>query len=244
MTDAYRGITTFALPFFSLHPSGIRDSNGIVGGFVYSQEAFNKKVDRNHFRGAGRSSAAGYSVLFSAGIPTFNYESLVGNGFSLADTPKGAVVYNRPPFFSSSTSTSFSGRSFFVVALLLFQSKRNRMLQKLSKAQLRRSRSVKTIRTCSTTCRSYTCRSVVLDESGDPVDTVFCDVNRSSNGRSIPKERIIGKKGRRNFCRRCRIPAFYPDRDPPNGRSIYLPILKSIDTFYEVELCCSLCREL
>lgn len=201
MTNAYRGITTFALPFFSLHPSGIRDSNGIVGGFVYSQEAFNKKLLETISGVLAGRQPRDIPFYFPRGIPTFNYESLVGNGFSLADTPKGAVVYNRPPsFFEQYKYVLFGTVVLFVVALLLFQSKRNRMLQKLSKAQLREIQIGENYTNLFDNMPIiYMQERVVLDESGDPVDTVFCDVNRSFERSFYPKERTIGRKGSEIF---------------------------------------------
>ena len=242
MTDAYRGITTFALPFFSLHPSGIRDSNGIVGGFVYSQEAFNKKLIETISGVLAGRQPRDIPFYFPRGIPTFNYESLVGNGFSLADTPKGAVVYNRPPsFFEQYKYVLFGTVVLFVVALLLFQSKRNRMLQKLSKAQLREIQIGENYTNLFDNMPIiYMQERVVLDESGDPVDTVFCDVNRSFERSFYPKERIIGKKGSEIFPES--MPEFlhFIRIAIAERRSItFTYYFKSIDTFYEVVLCCS-----
>lgn len=242
MTNAYRGITTFALPFFSLHPSGIRDSNGIVGGFVYSQEAFNKKLIETISGVLAGRQPRDIPFYFPRGIPTFNYESLVGNGFSLADTPKGAVVYNRPPsFFEQYKYVLFGTVVLFVVALLLFQSKRNRMLQKLSKAQLREIQIGENYTNLFDNMPIiYMQERVVLDESGDPVDTVFCDVNRSFERSFYPKERIIGKKGSEIFPES--MPEFlhFIRIAIAERRSItFTYYFKSIDTFYEVVLCCS-----
>ncbi len=115
------------------------------------------------------------------------------------------------------------------------------MLQKLSKAQLREIQIGENYTNLFDNMPIiYMQERVVLDESGDPVDTVFCDVNRSFERSFYPKERIIGKKGSEIFPRvDARIPAFYPDRDRRTAEHYFTYYFKSIDTFYEVVLCCS-----
>ena len=74
------------------------------------------------------------------------------------------------------------------------------MLQKLSKAQLREIQIGENYTNLFDNMPIiYMQERVVLDESGDPVDTVFCDVNRSFERSFYPKERIIGKKGSEIF---------------------------------------------
>ncbi len=201
MTDAYRGITTFALPFFHCirRGSGIPTVSSAVS-FTVKKRSIKKLIETISGVLAGRQPRD-IPFYFPRAFLRSITNRWSATGFLWPIRRKGRWFTTGLPLFRAVQVRPFRDGRFSSSPCFFFSRSATACYKNSVRRNCGRSRSVKTIRTCSTTCRSYTCRSVVLDESGDPVDTVFCDVNRSSNGRSIPKERIIGKKGRRNFSR-------------------------------------------
>ena len=241
--NEYKVVSTFTVPLFSLHASGFGENSGMLGGYFYDQQRFDAKLVSTIDEILGGRQPRDIPFYYPEDArPRFDYDMLSRYGFSHRQVPDGAVFTNMPPPWLEQYKYAVAGGLVLLVAgFVVTQSRRNKMLRRLSLAQQREIESnTRYTSLFDNMPILYMQEKVILGAEGIPVDTVYTDVNACFERRFGTRAQVVGKKGSELF------PESMPDflhfmRMALEGkRSITFPYyFRRIDTFYEVVLGCS-----
>lgn len=95
-TNSFRAIANVSAPIFALKRC-IMDNSGIIGGYLYDEEALVTYLLHTLKRVLAGIPAQNIPFYIpSESIPTFNYIALLQNGFTEADCPPGSLFLERP----------------------------------------------------------------------------------------------------------------------------------------------------
>lgn len=243
LTNSYRIIATMPTPLFVLKALALKEESGIVGGYIYNQDEYANKVVSTIYevlRGKQARDIPFYSPTLKG--PVFNYESLLLRNLSPDLCPSGTQFYKQPPTLLSEYRGPIIVTFICIfLILLLFQYRRIQMLKKLKKAQQRELDSVADYMNLFNNMPVlYMREEVILDEAGEPIDTVFVNVNTHFEKHFLPKDKALGKKGSELFPES--LPEFlhYIKIVMAERRTINFPYyFKGLDTFYDIALNCS-----
>ncbi len=199
-TNPYKVIASSTAPLFTMRPTTIAGS-GIVGGYMYDEENY-----RRHLIGAldqvlGGRQAREIPVYYPQDSrPVFNYPVMMRHGLSPKLCPPGSVILNKPVTFFSQHKWTLLLVGSLVLLLLGLQQWRISVMQKIAEARRRESESqVKYSNLFNRMPILYMQEKVIFDGNGNPVDTVYCDVNAFFERVYAPKETVIGKRGSELF---------------------------------------------
>lgn len=238
MTNFHRIIATSSIPMFTLKPiSGIIEEGSIVGGYIYDQEQYNARLLLTISEVLAGRQPRDISFFYPDAGPVFNYESLVQYHIDPALAPADSLFYKKPPTFLQQYKYVFIGLAvLIIIAGLILQSRRNRILQKLTHLQQRELESNANYTNLFNNMPIlYMQEKVLMDEAGNPVDTLYCDVNAYFERSFYPKAEVVGKKSSELF----------PDSMPEflhfmaiairENRAVTFPFYyKEFDRFYNI----------
>ena len=135
--NSHRLIPTTSAPLFSLGMLTIKDNTGgTIGGYVYDQDTYNKKiVETIQAILDGKQAAEIPFYEPSNAAPTINYSVLLRKGLSPNLCPSNTIFFNKPPTFWEQYGYFILGSVVcFILLALLFQYRINH-LNKLKKLQ-------------------------------------------------------------------------------------------------------------
>lgn len=240
MTSSHKVIATSSAPLFVLRGLGIMEDGGIVGGYVYDQEEYDRNLTgilSEVLQGRQPRDIPFYRPAKT--YPFFNYESLLQRGMSPSLCPHGSIFFRTSPTFWEQYKYGVLGGCFMmIIVFLFFQYKRIQTLQKLKDFQQREIEVMTDFRNLIDNMPIlYMQEKVILNQSGEAVDTEYYNVNAYFEKNFFKKDEIIGKRGSEVF------PESIPDFMHfirialKEKRVITFPYyFKKIHTFYNIVL--------
>lgn len=128
--NSHRLIPTTSAPLFSLGMLTIKDNTGgTIGGYVYDQDTYNKKiVETIQAILDGKQAAEIPFYEPSNAAPTINYSVLLRKGLSPNLCPSNTIFFNKPPTFWEQYGYFILGSVVcFILLALLFQYRINHL---------------------------------------------------------------------------------------------------------------------
>ena len=131
LINAYRSISSISAPLFTIRYAGM-DDGGMVGGYMYNEQAFTKQLLKtiDDILGGKRASDIPFYEPQEA-HPTFNYTRLINKGLDPKRCPDDTIFYDKPVHFLNKY------KWFILIVLMAFalmavtQQKRIQMLKVL-----------------------------------------------------------------------------------------------------------------
>lgn len=240
MMSSHKVIATAAAPLFVLRGLGVREDGGIVGGYVYDQAEYDQALTRTLTEVLQGKQPRHIPFYYpTKAYPLFNYETLLQKGMKPSMCPNGSVFFRTAPSFWEQYKYGILGGCFgIILVFLFFQYKRIQTLQKMKDFQQREIEVMTDFRNLIDNMPIlYMQEKVILNESGEVIDTEYYNVNAYFEKKFFKKEKIIGKKGSEVFPES--VPEFMPfiKIALKEKRVITFPYyFKKIHTFYNIVL--------
>ena len=192
--DPYRIIASTQVPIFTINSSNIHIL-GIVGGYIYNDAEYNK-----HLISVIDQVLSGHQPrdipFYTPGDarPVFNYPMLERKGLSTHTCPANSFFYDKPESLLKHYKWPILIVGLLLLALIVFQQWRIRMLHNIEESRRRESESqAKYSNLFNNMPIIYIQQQVIFDENHNPADTIFCDVN-ARFGQLFSREAVIGKR--------------------------------------------------
>lgn len=195
MTDPQKIFVSSSAPLFSLRPFSIQEG-GLVGGYVYDDENFKRHLigSLNSVLGGKQAREIPFYTPEDA-RPVFNYPALVRHGLSPKSCPKDSVIIGKPVTFAEENKWYLLFGGFLLILLFGFQQWRISVMHKIQTARQRELESqAKYSNLFNRMPILYMQERVIFDAQGNPVDTVFCDVNAFFEHTYYPRSETVGKR--------------------------------------------------
>ena len=218
------------------------DDGGMVGGYMYNEQAFTKQLLKtiDDILGGKRASDIPFYEPQEA-HPTFNYTRLINKGLDPKRCPDDTIFYDKPVHFLNKY------KWFILIVLMAFalmavtQQKRIQMLKVLRRAQQNEiETNAQYINLVDNMPILYMKEQVIWDKEGNIIDSIYQDVNRYFERCFFKKSDIIGKRASEIFPES--LPEFthFMGITLKEKKSITFPYyFKTVNTFYDVVLNCS-----
>jgi len=241
LINAYRSISSISAPLFTIRYAGM-DDGGMVGGYMYNEQAFTKQLLKtiDDILGGKRASDIPFYEPQEA-HPTFNYTRLINKGLDPKRCPDDTIFYDKPVHFLNKY------KWFILIVLMAFalmavtQQKRIQMLKVLRRAQQNEiETNAQYINLVDNMPILYMKEQVIWDKEGNIIDSIYQDVNRYFERCFFKKSDIIGKRASEIFPES--LPEFthFMSITLKEKKSITFPYyFKTVNTFYDVVLNCS-----
>ena len=241
LINAYRSISSISAPLFTIRYAGM-DDGGMVGGYMYNEQAFTKQLLKtiDEILGGKRASDIPFYEPQEA-HPTFNYTRLINKGLDPKRCPDDTIFYDKPVHFLNKY------KWFILIVLMAFalmavtQQKRIQMLKVLRRAQQNEiETNAQYINLVDNMPILYMKEQVIWDKEGNIIDSIYQDVNRYFERCFFKKSDIIGKRASEIFPES--LPEFthFMSITLKEKKSITFPYyFKTVNTFYDVVLNCS-----
>ena len=200
LINAYRSISSISAPLFTIRYAGM-DDGGMVGGYMYNEQAFTKQLLKtiDDILGGKRASDIPFYEPQEA-HPTFNYTRLINKGLDPKRCPDDTIFYDKPVHFLNKY------KWFILIVLMAFalmavtQQKRIQMLKVLRRAQQNEiETNAQYINLVDNMPILYMKEQVIWDKEGNIIDSIYQDVNRYFERCFFKKSDIIGKRASEIF---------------------------------------------
>ena len=240
MVQLHKIIGTVKPPLFVLRTLGIEEEGGIIGGYVYKSDDYNKALMRTITQVLEGEQPRNLPTYYPMNaFPLFNYESLLEKGLSPGLCPPGTQFYKTTPSFWEQYKYTFFGTCLgLLIISLIFQYKRIQTLRKLKDAKQKEIEMMTEYRNLVDSMPIlYMQEKVITNPNGEIIDTEYCNVNTYFEKNFFPRSEIIGKKGSEIFPES--MPEFlhFIHIALSENRSISFPYyFRKIDTFFNVML--------
>ena len=196
---AYRILSGFPTPLFTLRYAGMEDSN-LVGGYIYDEKTYDDSVMELFQELIGGREARQLAPVYPEGRPIFNYHALVMRSLDPALCPPGTVLLGRPATFLERYGWWLAAALVVLSVLFLFQQSRIAALKKMRAAREREMSSrAQYANLFNSMPVIYMQEEVLFDEKGRPTDTIYCDVNARFEREFYPRDQIVGRRGSEMF---------------------------------------------
>lgn len=238
--NSHRLIPTTSAPLFSLGMLTIKDNTGgTIGGYVYDQDTYNKKiVETIQAILDGKQAAEIPFYEPSNAAPTINYSVLLRKGLSPNLCPSNTIFFNKPPTFWEQYGYFILGSVVcFILLALLFQYRINHLnkLKKLQQKEIDTMTSYKNL--INNMPILYMQEELIMNEEGTPIELIYRNVNSHFEKNFFRKEDVIGKKASELFPES--MPEFlhFTKISLTENKAITFPYyFKQIDAFYDIVL--------
>ena len=202
VTSGYKLIGTSAASLFALNLiEFMDDKEGMVGGYAYDQQHYNRVLISKIAAILQGKQARELSFYIPAdAAPVINYNVLLRKGLSPSLCPPGTLFLNKPPTFWERNGRILLGASFFIVLLTLLFLYRLRNVNMVRAAQRKEIMAMTDYKDLiSNMPVLYMQQEIVTDGEGMLVDTVYRKVNAYFEKDFFPKEEVIDKKSSEIF---------------------------------------------
>lgn len=238
--NSHRLIPTTSAPLFSLGMLTIKDNTGgTIGGYVYDQDTYNKKiVETIQAILDGKQAAEIPFYEPSNAAPTINYSVLLRKGLSPNLCPSNTIFFNKPSTFWEQYGYFILGSVVcFILLALLFQYRINHLnkLKKLQQKEIDTMTSYKNL--INNMPILYMQEELIMNEEGTPIELIYRNVNSHFEKNFFRKEDVIGKKASELFPES--MPEFlhFTKISLTENKAITFPYyFKQIDAFYDIVL--------
>ncbi|WP_374046409.1 ATP-binding protein [uncultured Sanguibacteroides sp.] len=238
MINSFQIISNSSVPIFTLRNAFMKHG-GMIGGYMYDDTDFENKLIKTIsevLTGKQPRNIPFYYPVKAA--PTFNYNTLLLKGVSPKSCPPDSMFYNKPVTFWEQNKYLLIGIIAFLVIALLFLIQQGRIivLNRLKEMQRKEIEYASDyLHLFNNMPILYMKERIILDEEGNPVDSIFDEVNKFFEKNFGDKKNIIGKKASELFPES--LTTFMPvfKIAMTEKRTITFPYyFESINTFYDV----------
>ncbi|MEG1644758.1 MAG: ATP-binding protein [Alistipes sp.] len=194
-TDGYKMIAGFPLPIFTIKYTGMEDSD-LMGGYFTDGEIFKNKLSTILSQVLKGTPARKIPFFRTFGAcARFKYQELFRNGISPELCPANTVFFNKPVSFWEQYRLIIITATILFLFFLIFQQWRIRVLNKMRRIQEEEMESRARYATLFNSMPIiYMQEQVVFDKQGEPIDTIYCDINARFE-KFFPGMDAIGKRG-------------------------------------------------
>lgn len=196
MANSHRIFSTVSVPLFSYRFTGIKNEDGIIGGYVYQEDELLQHLDQVITEILSGKRACDIAPFYlDTGTPAFNYHSLKQHGISLSKCPENSIFYNMPPTFWDEYKYYMIGAVIILIFLfILAYMNRLRTKTMLLETQKRNQENMKKNHNIINNMPIlYMLEEIIWDEEGHIKDTIFIEVNKLFNDTFLLNEKCIGK---------------------------------------------------
>ena len=199
MANAYKIIANAPVPVFTLK-NVVLDNSGMVGGYVYNYKEYTDKVIQSLISALSGTPARNIPFYIPGEPdPVFYYPSLIQQGFTVDDCPKGSIFIDRPENFIQRYKYAITFAVIFVIFIFIYMQVRLKALKSVQLAQQKQLEvSAELDNLFDTMPIVYIKEKLVRDDSGKITDVIMCDVN-SSFRNLFPETDVVGHKGSELF---------------------------------------------
>ncbi len=241
LINAYRSLSSISNPLFTIRYAGM-DDGGMVGGYMYSEQAFTKQLIHtiNEILNGRLASDIPFYEPEEA-HPTFNYTRLVKKGLNPELCPEDTIFYDKPVHFLDKYKWIILIIFLAFILVAVAQQKRIQILKVLKQAQQKEiENNIRYTNLVNNMPILYMKEKVIWNKEGNISDMIYLDVNRHFERSFLNKEEAIGKKASELFPESLAEFSHFMKIALQEKRSITFPYyFKSIDIFYDVILNCS-----
>lgn len=238
--NSHKLIVTTSAPIFTLNMADLTQENGgMIGGFTYNQQKFNKQLIHTISEILGGKQARDIPFYTpSDGAPIVNYTTLIRKGFSPQMCPANTHFLNKPLTFWEQNKYFILGTLAFVLFLAILFFNRMYAFNKIKKAQKKEIDAMTNFKNLVDNMPIlYMQEELVTDANGNPVELIYRNVNAYFEKNFFPKEDVIGKKASVIFPES--MPEFlhFTKMALTENKAITFPYyFKKTDTFYDIVL--------
>lgn len=216
MANSFRIIANTTTPVFS-DKNSVMNNSGMVGGYIYNQENFDRQLIRTLTSVLTGKSARSipFYIPDDAG-PVFNYPTLLTKGFSPALCPPDSTFIDRPESYWHRYKYLFLSAGILLVVILFYQQGRISSLKALKIAQQKQiETSAELTNLFDNMPIAYLKEKLVRNPNGEIINAIPCSVNSYYTKTFKPKTEILGKKASEIF---------------GDDFKMFLQLLKTMDT--------------
>ena len=200
MTNPQKIFVSASAPMFTVRPFSIQGS-GLVGGYVYDDDNYKHHLIEalNSILGGKQAREIPFYTPADA-RPVFNYPSLIRHGLSPKSCPDDSLIIGKPVSFAEQNKWYLLLGALLLLLLFGFQQWRISVMSKIQTARRRESESqAKYSNLFNRMPILYMQEKVIFDQQGNPVDTLYCDVNAFFERMYFPRSEAVGKRGSELF---------------------------------------------
>ncbi|WP_373155273.1 ATP-binding protein [Bacteroides cellulosilyticus] len=239
VSNSHRLIATSSAPLFTIGMVTIKKSGGMLGGYTYDQEAYNRKImqDIKLILDGKRASEIPF-YLPSDGAPVLDYSALLRKGMSLELCPAKTEFFNKPPTFWELYGYFIIGAVVCFILLTLFFQYRFHNLSKLKKMQQKELEVMTSYKNLINNMPIlYIQGELVCNEDGKPEDMKYRNVNTHFLKTFSLTEEVIGKTASEVFPKSTPDLLHFVKMSIDENRAITFPYyFKQVNTFYDIVL--------
>ena len=192
VTNSHQLISATSAPLFSLGMSTIKDNTGgTIGGYVYDQDKYNKKiiqVIQSILNGKQAANIPFYEPTDAA--PTINYSILLRKGLSPRLCPSNTIFFNKPPTFWEQYGYFLLGAIVCFILLALFFQYRFNHLNKLNIQQKEIDAMTSYKNLINNMPILYMQEELIMNEKGTPIELIYRNVNSQFEKNSSTKKKL------------------------------------------------------
>lgn len=239
VSNSHRLIATSSAPLFTIGMVTIKNSGGMLGGYTYDQEAYNRKImqDIKLVLDGKRASEIPF-YLPADGAPVLDYGALLRKGMPLELCPVKTEFFNKPPTFWELYRYFIIGAVVCFILLTLFFQYRFHNLSKLKKMQQKELEVMTSYKNLINNMPIlYIQGELICDEDGKPKDMIYRNVNTHFLKTFSLTEEVIGKTASEVFPKSTPDLLHFVKMSIDENRAITFPYyFKQVNTFYDIVL--------
>ncbi len=192
-TDIYRVVASTPVPFFSIFPIGIKESD-LIGGYVYNDNAYKRHLNTVIDAIMAGKQARDIPFYNPASEPFVDYQTLIRKGLSPKLCTPDTIFFDKPESALERYMWPIIIAGLVMLGWIVFQQWRIGVMQRIEESHQREKESrgkYTSLFDGMPIC--YVRQQILFDEKGVPINAIYSDANAEFERNFGRREEFIGK---------------------------------------------------